>query len=140
MVPQKFIYVSKNRSSFSRVSLKSKTKDAHPWLHKQAVLFCLRKTWFSENKNLTSNNLKMNNFMFNVKQLKINKFIKFIWQLIISTSNATLEVPLLRPCRWYSFKISYLQKIFLNSFAIFLTIYIIHLTIITINHLTKSHY
>ena len=29
-VPQKFIYVSKNRSSFSRVSLKSETKDARP--------------------------------------------------------------------------------------------------------------
>ena len=39
----------------------------------------------------------MNNFMFNVKQLKMNEFIKYIWQLIIRTSNATLEVPLLRP-------------------------------------------
>ena len=28
----------------------------------------------------------------------MNKFAKHIWQLIISTSNATLEVPLLRPC------------------------------------------
>ena len=27
----------------------------------------------------------------------MNKFIKYIWQLIISTSNATLEVPSLRP-------------------------------------------
>ena len=36
----------------------------------------------------------MNNFMFNVKQLKMKKCI---WQLIISTSNATLEVPSLRP-------------------------------------------
>ena len=40
----------------------------------------------------------MNNFMFNVKQLKMNKFINYIWQLIISTPNATLEVPSLRPC------------------------------------------
>ena len=39
----------------------------------------------------------MNNFMFNVKQLKMNKFIKHIWQFIISTSNVTLEVPSLRP-------------------------------------------
>ena len=45
-----------------------------------------------------SNNLKMNNFMFNVKQLKMNEFIKYIWQLIISTLNATLEVPSLHPC------------------------------------------
>ena len=36
--------------------------------------------------------------MFNVKQLKMNKFIKYIWSLIISTLNATLEVPSLRPC------------------------------------------
>ena len=35
--------------------------------------------------------------MFNVKQLKMNKFIKYTWQLIISTSNATLEVPSLGP-------------------------------------------
>ena len=35
--------------------------------------------------------------MFNVKQLKMNKFIKYIWQLIISTSNATLKLPSLRP-------------------------------------------
>ena len=55
----------------------------------------MRKT---EIKNLTSNNLKMNNFMFNVKQLKMNEFIKCIWQLIIGTSNAALEVPSLRPC------------------------------------------
>ena len=36
--------------------------------------------------------------MFNVKQLKINKFIIYIWKLIISTSNATLEVSSLRSC------------------------------------------
>ena len=29
--------------------------------------------------------------MFHVKQLKVNKFIKYIWQLIISISNATLR-------------------------------------------------
>ena len=40
----------------------------------------------------------MDNFMFNVKQLKMNEFKKYIWQLIISTSNATLEVLSLRPC------------------------------------------
>ena len=39
----------------------------------------------------------MNNFMFNVKQLKMNQFIKYIWQLIIITSNATLEVPRYAP-------------------------------------------
>ena len=40
----------------------------------------------------------MNNFMFNFKELKINEFVKYIWQLIISTSNATFEVPSLRLC------------------------------------------
>ena len=35
---------------------------------------------------------------FDVKQLKMNKFIKSIWQLIISTSNATPEVASLCPC------------------------------------------
>ena len=31
--------------------------------------------------------------MLNVKQLKMNEFINYIWHLIISTSNATLEAP-----------------------------------------------
>ena len=52
----------------------------------------------TEKKNLTSNNCKMNNYIFNVKQMKMNKLIKYIFQLIISASNATLEVLLLRPC------------------------------------------
>ena len=39
----------------------------------------------------------MNKFIFDVKQLKMNQFINSIRQLIISTSNATLEVPSLRP-------------------------------------------
>ena len=42
--------------------------------------------------------LKINKFIFDVKQLKMNRFIKSISDLIISTSNATLEVPSLRPC------------------------------------------
>ena len=48
----------------------------------------------------------MNNFMFNVKQLKMDDlyklFIKYIWQLINRTSNATLEVPSLLP--WQAFQ------------------------------------
>ena len=54
--------------------------------------------------------LKLNKFIFDVKQLKINKFtfdvkqlkmkrLKSIWDLIINTSNATLEVLSLRP--WF---------------------------------------
>ena len=35
---------------------------------------------------------------FDAKQLKMNKFKNPMWQLIISTLNATLAVPLLRPC------------------------------------------
>ena len=42
--------------------------------------------------------LKTNKFTFDVKQLKRNRFIKSISALIISTSNATLEVPSLCPC------------------------------------------
>ena len=41
--------------------------------------------------------LKIYKFISNVKQLKINKFIEYIWQLIISTSNATIELPSLLP-------------------------------------------
>ena len=41
--------------------------------------------------------LKINKFTFDVKQLKMNIFIKSILDLIVSTSNATLEVPSLRP-------------------------------------------
>ena len=42
--------------------------------------------------------LKINKFISKVKQLKMSKFIKSIWQLIISTLNATLEIPSLRHC------------------------------------------
>ena len=42
--------------------------------------------------------LKVNKFIFDVKQLKMNRFIKSVLDLIISTSSATLEVPLLRRC------------------------------------------
>ena len=41
--------------------------------------------------------LKMNKFISDVKQLRMNKFIKSIWQLIIKTSNAALQIPSLRP-------------------------------------------
>ena len=37
--------------------------------------------------------LKINKFVFDVKQLKMNRFVKSISDLIISTPNATLEVP-----------------------------------------------
>ena len=39
--------------------------------------------------------------MFNVKQMKTNKFIKYIWKWIISTLNATLEVPILQVINLY---------------------------------------
>ena len=41
--------------------------------------------------------LKINKFIFDVKQLKMNRFIKSILDFIISTSNATPEVPSLHP-------------------------------------------
>ena len=40
----------------------------------------------------------MSTFIFNAKQLKMNKLIKYIWQFIISILNPTLEVPSLLPC------------------------------------------
>ena len=43
--------------------------------------------------------LKINKFTFDVKQLKINRFIKSISDFLISTSNAILEVASLRPCK-----------------------------------------
>ena len=43
--------------------------------------------------------LKLNKFIFDVKQLKMNRFITSISDLIISTSNATLGAPLLRTCK-----------------------------------------
>ena len=42
--------------------------------------------------------LKMNKFTSGVKQLKMNKFIKSILQLIISTLYTTFEAPSLHPC------------------------------------------
>ena len=41
--------------------------------------------------------LKLNKFILDFKQLKTNRFIKSISDLVSSTSNATLEVPSLRP-------------------------------------------
>ena len=56
--------------------------------------------------------------MFNVKQLKMNKFIKYIWQLIFSTSNARPEVPSLRPC-FLLFKASAFIQVFFPRNLIF---------------------
>ena len=39
--------------------------------------------------------------MFNVKQLKMNKFIKYIRQLIIGNSDATLEIASFPPACWF---------------------------------------
>ena len=69
-----YLYLEDSRSSFSRVSLKSESKDARP---ETAILFCLQRIRFSKQK-------------FDVKQLKMNKFINSLWQLIISNSNDTL--------------------------------------------------
>ena len=42
--------------------------------------------------------LNMKKIISDVKQLKMNKFIKSIWKLIFNTSNATLKVASLRSC------------------------------------------
>ena len=52
---------------------------------------------FGEQK-LDIKQLKKTKFIFDIKQLKkMNKFIKSICQLIISATNAALEVPSLGP-------------------------------------------
>ena len=56
----------------------------------------------------------MNKFMFNVKQLKMNEFIKYISQLIICTSNATLEVLSLHP--WFEQVFISWETILLQNF------------------------
>ena len=58
----------------------------------------LAKDMFFRKQKFDVKQFKMNKFIFDVKQLKINKFINSTWQLIISTSNPTLEVSSLRPC------------------------------------------
>ena len=45
-------------------------------------------------KKIDVKQLKMNNFIFDARYLKMNKFIKYFLQFIISTSSATFEVPL----------------------------------------------
>ena len=51
--------------------------------------------------------------MFNVKQSKMNEFVKYIWQLIIGTLNAALEVPSLRPVyRKYLYFTTAICKVF----------------------------
>ena len=50
-----------------------------------SVLFCLRKRYLFKKEK------------FDIIQLFLKKYLKHVWQLIISTSNATLEVSSLRP-------------------------------------------
>ena len=65
--------------------------------------------------------LKINKFTFDVKQLTMNRFIKSISDLIISTSNVTLEVPSLRPWN-YGFHLIKSDKIvFTNNLLFYLS-------------------
>ena len=41
--------------------------------------------------------LKLTKLIFDVKQLKMNKFVNSMWQVINSTLNDTLKVPPLDP-------------------------------------------
>ena len=64
--------------------------------------------------------------MFNAKHLKMSKFIKYIWQLIISTSNTTLELPSLRPCFTPGFShifVNFFRKNLPQSFMVFLAVF-----------------
>ena len=67
---------------------------AHKFIKSRSLLFAKDMIFGKQKFDV----LKINNFMFNVKQLKMNKFKKYIWQLVISTSNYALEVPALLPC------------------------------------------
>ena len=72
-----------------------KTSDPHKLLlnlSDKTAFLLLAKDMFSENKNLTSNSWRWTNLNY-VRQMKRNKFITFMLQLIISTSNATFELP-----------------------------------------------
>ena len=71
---------------------------------------------------------KFSKFVFDVKQLKKNKFIKSIWKLIISTSNATLEVLSLHPCNriiiyfFFTNKVNgYFEQINRNKYSMLVT-------------------
>ena len=85
-----YLCLEDNRSSFSQMSLKSENMDACP---QTVVLFCLQNICIWE-KKIDVKQLKMNNFTFDARYLKMNKFIKYFLQFIISTSSATFEVPL----------------------------------------------
>ena len=57
----------------------------------------LTKDAFFGKRKFDVKQLKINKFIMNVKQLKLNKFMKSIWQLIVSTSNVTFDVYSIRP-------------------------------------------
>ena len=78
-----YLCLEDNMSSFSRVSLKIRNY-GRASLNSRSLLLA-KYMFFGKQK-------------FDDKQLKMNKFIESISQFIISTSNATLEVPSLRPC------------------------------------------
>ena len=99
-----YLCLEDNRSSFSRLSWKPERAS----INIRSLL--LAKNMFFGKQKFDVKQLKLNRFifevkrlkihkfMFDVKQLKMSRFIKSISDLIISTSNATLEVPWLRPC------------------------------------------
>ena len=99
-----YLYLEDNSSSFSLVSLKSKEH-----------------TSISSCSLLLANGMFFGKQKFNVKPMKMSKFRKSTWQLIISTSNSTLEVPLLRPCHLKKREKLYVQKNCLNLVNLFLS-------------------
>ena len=87
-----YLCLEDNRSSFSRLSWKPERAS----INIRSLL--LAKNMFFGKQKFDVKQLKLNKFIFDVKQLKMNTFVKYIWDLIISTSNAILEVPSL--CHW----------------------------------------
>ena len=71
------------------------------WL-KQVIIFPVefhkvRRNVHNSRSLLPANKVYFQKTKFDIKQLKLKKPLKHVWQLTISTSNSTLEVPLLHP-------------------------------------------
>ena len=69
-------------------------------VHKQRSLLLAKNMFFGKQK-FNVKQLKLNKFIFDVKQLNMNRFIKCIKDMIIRFSNATLEVTSQSPWRMW---------------------------------------
>ena len=105
-----YLCLEDSRQSFSQMSLISETKKLRTHTHNHLFSSAFERYDFRK-KEIDEKRLKINKFYLTLKmrklisdakQLRANNFIKSFWQLIISTSNATLEVSSLRVLLTYS--------------------------------------